>query len=202
VTPVTDNNVESVSVNVPKGVWFDFFTDEKINGGNVIEHPVTLATIPVMVRAGSFVSMIKPISSTKAYDGAEITLHYYHDSSVKTAKGKMYEDDGQSFNTIADKKYDLLEFNGQVNDDQSLTIEFSRSGNGYHNMPNERQITVEVHQWQQAAKQINIDGTIIPILQTKRALMLASQGALWNEQAQRLTIKLTWQGNPQTLTIQ
>lgn len=202
VTPVTDNNVESVSVNVPKGVWFDFFTDEKINGGNVIQHPVTLATIPVMVRAGSFVPMINPISSTSAYDGAEITLHYYHDRSVKTAKGKMYEDDGQSFNAMANKNYDLLEFNGQINDDQSLTIEFSRSGNGYHNMPNEREFTVEVHHWQQAAKQISIDGTIIPILQTKRALMLASQGALWDEKLQRLTIKLTWQGNPQTLVIQ
>jgi len=192
VTPVTEDNVDRVSVNVPKGVWFDFFTDEKIKGGKVIEHPVTLATIPVMVRAGSFVPMVKAISSTKAYDGRDIILHYYHDTSIKTATGKMYEDDGQSFNAITDKRYDLLEFKAGFNELTGLVIDLSHQGNGYDAMPRERQMQLIIHQWQQKAQQIEIDGQALPVLSTERAYMLASTGALWDESKQQLKIKFSW----------
>ena len=54
VAPVTDPGVDSVDVPLPRGAWFDFWGGTRYEGGTTASIPVTLETIPVLVRAGSF----------------------------------------------------------------------------------------------------------------------------------------------------
>jgi oligosaccharide 4-alpha-D-glucosyltransferase len=75
VTPVTDPDMDNVSVLVPPGTWFDFWTNEVYEGNQIADIPVTLETIPVLVRAGSFVPMVDAVQTTRDYSSESLILH-------------------------------------------------------------------------------------------------------------------------------
>jgi alpha-glucosidase (family GH31 glycosyl hydrolase) len=43
------------SFYLPAGVWYDFWSGKSYDGGVTIRIPVSLASIPIFVRAGAFV---------------------------------------------------------------------------------------------------------------------------------------------------
>jgi alpha-glucosidase/alpha-D-xyloside xylohydrolase len=94
VAPVTEKGAVTRRVYLPRGAWFDFWTEERMEGGHEIERPVDLATMPLFVRAGSIVPMgpIKQYTSEKV-DGA-LTLTVYPGGD---ALATIYDDDGESF---------------------------------------------------------------------------------------------------------
>lgn len=58
LTPLSKTRIRNVYL--PKGVWFDFFTKEKIqSGGMWIEKEVDLKTMPIYVKAGTQLSFCK-----------------------------------------------------------------------------------------------------------------------------------------------
>lgn len=95
VAPVLEKGATSRGVYLPRGAWFDFWTDERIEGGREITRPVDLETIPLYMRAGS----ILPLGPVKQYVDQEvdqplaITIYPGADASFL-----LYEDDGRSFN--------------------------------------------------------------------------------------------------------
>ena len=95
VAPVLEQGATSRRVYLPKGDWFDFWTDERIEGGREITRPVDLETIPLYVRAGS----ILPLGPVKQYVDQNVdqplTLTIYPGAN---ASFLLYEDDGRSFN--------------------------------------------------------------------------------------------------------
>ena len=200
VTPVTEPGVNAVTVNVPSGIWFDYFTEQRITGGAKISHKVTKETIPVLVRAGSFIPMVAPIKTTQDYSSENLSIHYYHDASIKHAKGEMYEDDGKSANSIDSQAFEHLKFTAQYSETE-LTIALTRQGKGYQGSPKQRQIDLAIHQWQGVPKQVNIDDKFVPIVKTKRALKLASQAAFYNQTSGLLSVKFDWQNTQHSLTI-
>ena len=95
VAPVLEQGATSRRVYLPKGDWFDFWTDERIEGGREITRPVDLETIPLYTRAGS----ILPLGPVKQYVEEKVdqplTLTIYPGAN---ASFLLYEDDGRSFN--------------------------------------------------------------------------------------------------------
>jgi alpha-glucosidase (family GH31 glycosyl hydrolase) len=57
VAPVVEKGATSRKLYLPRGVWFDFWTDEKTTGGREIDRAVDLATMPLYVRAGAIIPM-------------------------------------------------------------------------------------------------------------------------------------------------
>ena len=94
VAPVTDPGIDSVDVDLPPGAWFDFWDGTRYEGGRTASVGVTLETIPVLVRAGSFVPMTGEIQTTRDYSSEKLAVHYYADDSVERSTGVMYDDDG------------------------------------------------------------------------------------------------------------
>ncbi|MGL1956095.1 MAG: DUF4968 domain-containing protein [Colwellia sp.] len=188
VTPIVDAGVNSVPVTLPKGVWFDYFTGKAYEGKQTVDIPVTLETLPVLVRAGSFIPMIDDIQSTQHYDSSKLTLHYYADKSVNTAQGQMYEDDGKTYQANEKGLFELLTFNAAQNQDK-LAIILAHSGKGYPTMPKQREMSLVIHHWEKQPKTINVNN--------KQA-----DNALWDKKHQTLTIKFLWQHQPLTLSIQ
>jgi alpha-glucosidase (family GH31 glycosyl hydrolase) len=95
VAPVTEKGATRRKLYLPRGVWYDFWTEEKIDGGREIERNVDLSTIPLYVRAGA----VLPLGPVKQYadepvDGP-LTLTVYPGVSGATT---FYEDDGKTFN--------------------------------------------------------------------------------------------------------
>ena len=200
VTPVVDPDIKSVSIPLPKGVWFDYFTGKKYQGEQTVALPTTLETLPVLVRAGSFIPMIDDIQSTKEYDSSQLTLHYYADDSVKFSEGKMYEDDGKSFNSISQNRYEILHFNAKRNiqnqSGNNLEISLDRTGKGYLDMPAERQISLIIHHWLNAPQTITIGGKKMELGSDK-----ASSDVYWDKEERTLTLQFNWQHQPLKLTI-
>jgi alpha-glucosidase (family GH31 glycosyl hydrolase) len=95
VAPVTEKGASSRPLYLPHGTWYDFWTEDKIEGGHDISRPVDLATMPLYVRAGAIIPM-GPVKqyTTEKVDGP-LTLVVYPGANGEFA---LYEDDGTTFN--------------------------------------------------------------------------------------------------------
>ncbi|MCW8834213.1 MAG: DUF5110 domain-containing protein [Colwellia sp.] len=188
VTPVVDAGIKSVSVPLPKGVWFDYFTGVKHQGNQTVNIATNLETLPVLVRAGSFIPMIDDIQSTKDYDSSKLTLHYYADESVKNSTGEMYEDDGETFQANTQGIFELLSFKANQQSGK-LAIQLSRNDNHYVGMPKRRDMTLVIHNWQSQPTKVMVGKK-------------QSRNIDWDKKTQTLTVKFNWQHQDLTLDVQ
>jgi alpha-glucosidase/alpha-D-xyloside xylohydrolase len=94
VSPVFEKGAASRRLYLPRGKWFDFWTEEAVEGGREIERPVDLATMPLHARAGT----ILPLGPVKQYAdepvAAPVTLVVYPGAD---GTASLYEDDGKTF---------------------------------------------------------------------------------------------------------
>jgi alpha-glucosidase/alpha-D-xyloside xylohydrolase len=94
VAPVVEKGATSRRLYLPRGTWFDFWTEERVEGGRDIDRAVDLATMPLYVRAGS----VLPLDPVRQYSNepsdAPQTLIVYPDAD---GESQLYEDDGRSF---------------------------------------------------------------------------------------------------------
>ncbi|HWR95700.1 MAG TPA: TIM-barrel domain-containing protein [Arenimonas sp.] len=184
VTPVTEPGATAVSVTLPKGVWFDYWTDAKQDGGRRIDAPVSLQTIPVFVKAGAFIPMAAEMANTSQYDSGKLQLHYYADPSVKSASGLMYDDDGKDPNALRDGRYERLDFSARQQG-KTLDITLKRSGD-FSGEPATRAIELVIHNWPGAATSVRIDGQ-------------AAEGVRYDAGKRSLYVPLAWRQD--TLSI-
>jgi len=94
VSPVVEKGATSRRLYLPKGNWFDFWTEEKVGGGREIDRAVDLATMPLHVRSGS----ILPLGPVKQHvdDSSEAPLSVVVYPGANGAFS-LYEDDGRTF---------------------------------------------------------------------------------------------------------
>src|SRR5262249_45750291 len=94
VAPVTEKGATARTLYLPRGLWYDFWTGEAVQGSREITRPGDLATLPLYVRAGT----ILPMGPVKQWTGEEsnapLTLRLY---SGADGRFLLYEDDGISF---------------------------------------------------------------------------------------------------------
>jgi alpha-glucosidase/oligosaccharide 4-alpha-D-glucosyltransferase len=112
VAPVVEAGATRKGVVFPvkDSTWFDFYSDKPHRGG-ITEVVATVPEhIPVFVRAGAFVPMAKVVQSTRDYSTRSIDLHYYHDASIATASGMLYDDDGETAQAFEAGKYEIVHF--------------------------------------------------------------------------------------------
>ena len=94
VAPVIEPGATHRTTYLPHGVWWDYWSNARVDGGSEVTREVNLETIPLYVKAGAIV----PIGPVKQYTGEvssePVVLRVY-----PGADGTMtlYEDDGVSF---------------------------------------------------------------------------------------------------------
>ncbi|MBM7073617.1 DUF5110 domain-containing protein [Shewanella sp. 202IG2-18] len=174
VTPVVDPDVKEVQVELPNGVWFDFFNGTRYVGNQTVVQPTDLETLPVMVKAGSFIPMVEAVQSTKDYTTQHLTLHYYHDDSVKRAHGQMYEDNGTNPNSIEDEKFELAKFEFNFTG-KELNIELSRNLNNYASALKKRQLSFVLHNVTKKPKAVYVNDKKVMFKWNDERLNFASQ---------------------------
>ncbi|AWB67473.1 glycosyl hydrolase [Saccharobesus litoralis] len=196
VSPVTEPGVTTQALYLPGGVWFDFWTDKKFTESGVHSVPVSLRTIPVMVKAGSFVPMLgqKAIQTTDDYNPKQLTVHYYADPSVAESSYQMFDDDGQTPNTIENKQYELIDFTAKQ-DGEGLILGIDPKGYQYTGKPEARSIRLAIHN-PIPAKRILIDGTKTRVYQAGRDFEQALEGAYYDAKANILNVKVAWRYQP------
>ncbi len=157
VAPVLEKGQTVRKLYLPKGIWYDLFSDAKFEGGQWIKKPVTIKSIPAYARGGSFIPMIEPIQNTEAYSSENLIIHYYMDNEIKESEFTMYEDDGKTKDAISKNLYELLEFKARSFDDL-LMFSFGRDvKGGYEAMPESRNIELIIHGMKQQIVGVQID---------------------------------------------
>jgi alpha-D-xyloside xylohydrolase len=101
VAPVVEQGMTSREVYLPAGTdWYNFWTNERVKGGQTITVSAPIDTLPLFVRAGSILPMGAPVESTnetqalsevRVYPGADGSFDVYSDDGTTYAyeKGEM-----------------------------------------------------------------------------------------------------------------
>jgi alpha-glucosidase (family GH31 glycosyl hydrolase) len=99
--------------------------------------------IPVFVRGGAFIPMIKTIQNTTKYSLDTFDLHFYFDETIAKSSGKVYNDNGLTANAFEKGEYEILNFNS-INANKVLTLKLSGEiGKNYTS--NKKEVSVIVH---------------------------------------------------------
>lgn len=81
-------------VYFPEGVWYDFNTDKKYEGGKSYEIEMTLDQIPLFVKEGAILPLAKPVQYITRNTVFEIICHTYGNNCQPVA---LFEDDSYTF---------------------------------------------------------------------------------------------------------
>ncbi len=92
VAPVTEQGATTRSVYLPAGAdWYNFWTNERLHGGQRLTVAAPIDTIPVFVRAGSILPLGTAVESTadpqkiaevRVYPGADGRFTLYDDDGT------------------------------------------------------------------------------------------------------------------------
>ena len=95
VAPIVKPDLTSRLVYLPKGIWYDFWTNKKYDGGAMIRVDAKLETVPMFVRGGAVIPMGPEMRYVGERPFDPITFAIYPDENG-FASATLYEDDGNS----------------------------------------------------------------------------------------------------------
>ncbi|WP_069130349.1 glycoside hydrolase family 31 protein [Rhodohalobacter halophilus] len=176
VAPVIEEGAEKRELYLPEGSWYEYETDQRLEGEQQIEVDVSLHSIPLFVKAGAIIPK-RPDGSLPitTNDNHQLLLEVYGGNS---GTFRLYEDDGETlgylsgeFSTIA---YRYFEGDGY----STFNI-----GAQVNNFPNRRQKTEYqmYFKFVDEPRQITANGDI---------LQRGEEG--WSYNPDRQTLKLNW----------
>ncbi|MGH9930339.1 MAG: glycoside hydrolase family 31 protein [Pyrinomonadaceae bacterium] len=117
VAPVVKPDVTRRLVYLPKGQWYDYWTNKRYEGGTMISVDAPLETVPMFVRAGAIIPMGPALNYIGEKPQDPIIFNIYPDDNG-SASVTLYEDDGTS------PAYKQSGF-------RRTTVNANRSGPGY-----------------------------------------------------------------------
>ncbi|MHB0754002.1 TIM-barrel domain-containing protein [Polaribacter sp. M15] len=186
ITPILKDSVETKAIYFPKTAnWIDFYTDEKIEGGQTKSVQVQENSIPTYVREGAFILMTNLVQSTDKYKADELEVHYYYHSSKQETERTFYNDDGLTANAFEKDAFEILEFEAEF-DKKYLEIDFEAEFGENWN-PSEKEIKLIVHNIHHNPKKIKVNGKRTRISSKENTLTIPLK---WNPKKE-LKIKIS-----------
>lgn len=135
VAPVVEQGAKQRTTYLPRGAWWDYWTNDRVEGGREVARDVDLDTLPLYVKAGA----ILPIGPIKQYaqeaSSEPLTLRIYPGADGTLS---LYDDDSASF------RYEQGEFTriecSWNNKDRMLTLKANAGGRP----PTNKALSIEV----------------------------------------------------------
>ena len=94
VAPVLRAGLAQRGVYLPAGEWYDYWSGQKYSGKRWIDVKVTLATLPLFIRGGSFIFQQPVVQHTGEMAGAPLEVTLFPSG---TSERWLYEDAGNGF---------------------------------------------------------------------------------------------------------
>jgi alpha-glucosidase len=93
VAPIVKPGLTERLVYLPEGVWYDYWTNQKYNGGTMVRAAAPLETVPMFVRGGAIIPLGPEMNyvGEKPIDPIEFAIYPDQKGSAET---RLYEDDG------------------------------------------------------------------------------------------------------------
>ncbi|MDE5813906.1 MAG: DUF5110 domain-containing protein, partial [Muribaculaceae bacterium] len=142
VAPVMTQGARSRKVVFPTGTWIDWNNPAKTySGGTTATVPAPLNTLPIFVKAGSFIPQYpKKIENTSEYDPTLLTVKYF--PRKEWSNYQLFDDDRLSPTSLEDGEYQLTTFSGSKQGNE-IYVNIDSQGS-YTGMPEVRMITLEI----------------------------------------------------------
>ncbi len=133
---VTFTQAKSTKVYLPEGTaWYDFWTNEKINGGQEIEKATTIDEIPLYIKAGSIIPFGPQVqyATEKKWDNLEIRIY-------PGANGEftLYEDENDNYN-YEKGAFSTIKFEWK---DKSKTLNISKISGSFKGILKDRTFNI------------------------------------------------------------
>ena len=228
VSPVTTKGASKQTLYLPNGhKWYNFWTDEVVNGGDSTIASFTINTFPIFVKAGSFIPMAPIRQTLDAYNTDRLTLHYYPGEENTLYNGIIYDDDGFTQDAWKSKNAEIIRL--KANEGKTTLLSISSDNGSFIGKPLIREITWIIHNITKKPEKITLNGTPIEIINqpnpidysslsnklteieyfknsksikpTKGKGTATKQQAVWDPNGNKLYILSTFNGKPQTLKI-
>ncbi|UAM99166.1 DUF5110 domain-containing protein [Polaribacter litorisediminis] len=185
ITPILKDSITSKEMYFPKTAnWFNFYTDEQVQGGQIKTVKVEENSIPTFVRSGAFILMSELVQTTDAYKADQLELHYYFDASKKESKRQFYHDDGITANAFEKGKFEILEFVAEFSK-RYLKINLEAAlGSNWNS--SKKEITLILHNMNWDPNKIKVDGKRQRISSENNTLKIPMK---WNTK-RNLTVKI------------
>ena len=193
VAPVLHEGATQRDVYLPEGNWYDYRTGEKFEGGQTVQVPVMLQSIPIFVRAGGFIFSQPVVQSTDEMPGNPLEVLI---APAKSSEAVQYEDDGE---TLSYRNGNFMKRSfSEVCDGKKTTVAISVPAGSYR--PAKRELLLEL--WTgHAPKNVSLEAGASPIaLQELAANMAADSG--WSYANGLLTIKTLDSFGPMRFTVE
>lgn len=197
IAPVLDPNVSRMDVELPKGMWYHFWTGTKTNGGRKIQVQAALESIPVFVKAGSIIPRVEAVNTTVHYHSRKLFLHTYLPGQDGPFSGSMYEDDGETFDAYAKNAYELLHFDAAL-EDGKLSMQLSKTGDGWMGMPESRMMEVIIYGMQKNIRHASIDEKKLSPIKPDAD---PNKQGYWQDNEGRWHARFVWYGQPISFEI-
>ncbi len=138
ILQVDFNEEKTTEVYLPSGTtWYDFWTNEKLEGGQEIIRASTIDIIPLYVRAGSIIPIGPEVqyATEKGWENLEMRIYPGNDGSFS-----LYEDEFDNYN-YENGAYTEIPFTW---DDHSQTLTIDTLKGNYVGMLNSREFTIKL----------------------------------------------------------
>jgi alpha-glucosidase len=126
ICPIVREGERSRTVTLPKGQWYEFWTDALIQGGETVQLEAPLERIPILVKAGSIIPM---------ENQAELVLHLYP-PKLDECISEVYSDAGDGYEESRIDRFRL------TYDDHELKLIWKHQGD--YDFPY-KQVQIQVH---------------------------------------------------------
>ncbi|OQP54564.1 hypothetical protein A4H97_21585 [Niastella yeongjuensis] len=139
IAPVFQKGATTREVYLPKGAWYDWWTDKKVTGEQVITRDVDLFVMPIYVRAGAIIPTDPVRQYTSEMVSEPTTLKIYPGANGQYT---LYEDDGISQEYLKGKGiWTTITWNDK---EKKLIIQPGRASKISNNVPSKRKFKIEL----------------------------------------------------------
>ncbi len=192
VAPIINKEVKTKEVYLPKGWWYDFYTEQAIQGGESINRDISIDHIPVFVKAGAFIPMVKNYQTTDQYPNKELLVHYYPSFDTLETHFSLFEDDGLGAKNIENENYQMIQFSAK-NIEEEINILLSRDKKNYTDEQKERRIVWMIHHLDKFPELVEIDGQKIGVYNSLQKPKIKIIDAKWDQSKKMLIINMPFQ---------
>lgn len=192
IAPVLGPKIRQMEIELPNGLWYHFWTGKKTNGGQKVQLQTALESIPVFVKSGSIIPRVEAVNTTDYYSSRRLFLHTYLPGKDGKFFGQMYEDDGISFDSYGNKAFELLQFEGWL-ENGILKMNLTKSGEGWFGMPESRMIETIIYGMEKNIRFASIAGKE---LQELKDTADSNQQGFWQSKEGTWHARFVWHGQP------
>lgn len=194
VAPNCSDGNNEVTIWLPEGEWYDYWTDNKFNGDAIVKYYAATGVTPVFVKAGAIIPEAPYALSTFWIPQDSLNIHVY---AGDNGEFTLYEDDGISERYRTKEEFRTTRIT-YIDKHREVTI--SGAIGSFSGAPDVRAYCIVYHGLSDVPT-LYFDGSVIKLYQSITEIPVNQTGMIWNRDKKLATVILPTNDVKTTLVI-